>query len=214
MRANYRKGHKHIPIINHGFTLIEILVALAIGMLVIGAAYSYFLSTLRTSSALVAQSRLQQEVRLAAELMQRDIRRAAYRPANAAGVNATPLYIGKTSSTLPSANCLIYAYYDPDSTTTVRHGGFVWHGNRLYMKKPDSTSAACPNDASADSNNWLPISSESTAQITGLSLIAISSTPPQLRMAMSARSPRDSAVNFSLSQNITLPNLPAITPLP
>jgi type IV pilus assembly protein PilW len=59
-----------------GFGLIELMVAMALGLLVLGAAIAVFQSNLRSFNANEGQNRVQEGARAAYEMMSRDIRAA------------------------------------------------------------------------------------------------------------------------------------------
>ncbi len=59
-----------------GFTLVELLVALGLGLLVITAALGFFLQLLRAGSETVVATRLQQELRSTMALVVAEVRRA------------------------------------------------------------------------------------------------------------------------------------------
>ncbi|MBK6867741.1 MAG: prepilin-type N-terminal cleavage/methylation domain-containing protein [Burkholderiales bacterium] len=61
-----------------GLTLVELLVGIAIGLFLIAGATSLFLSNLDASRRLLLETRLNQNIRSAAELITRDLRRAGY----------------------------------------------------------------------------------------------------------------------------------------
>lgn len=63
-----------------GFTLIELMVALLLGLLVVAAAGSIFLSNRRVYGASEAVNRIQENQRAAFELIARDIREAGMNP--------------------------------------------------------------------------------------------------------------------------------------
>ena len=63
-----------------GFTLIELMIALMLGLLVMGAAIAIFLSNRQAYSATEGLGRVQENVRFAFELMARDIREAGANP--------------------------------------------------------------------------------------------------------------------------------------
>lgn len=69
-----------IVIAQRGFTLIELMVALVLGLLVIGAAGSIFLSNRRVYGSTEAINRIQENQRSAFELLARDIREAGANP--------------------------------------------------------------------------------------------------------------------------------------
>ncbi|MGO4550497.1 prepilin-type N-terminal cleavage/methylation domain-containing protein [Lysobacter sp. 2RAF19] len=58
-----------------GFTLVELLVALALGLLVIAAALGFFLQLLRAGSETVLATRLQQELRTTMSFVVAEVRR-------------------------------------------------------------------------------------------------------------------------------------------
>lgn len=70
-----------------GFTLVELMVALLLGLLVIGAAGSLFLSNRRVYGSTEAVNRIQENQRTAFELMARDIREAGGNPCTRNVVN-------------------------------------------------------------------------------------------------------------------------------
>jgi prepilin-type N-terminal cleavage/methylation domain-containing protein len=65
---------------NQGFTLIEILVVLALGLVVLGAVLNIFIKQNETSKAQQEITYAQQNVRAAMDLMVREIRNAGYDP--------------------------------------------------------------------------------------------------------------------------------------
>lgn len=65
-----------------GFTLIELMIALALGLLVVAAAGAIFLSNRQTYVATESLGRVQESARVAFELMARDIREAGGNPCN------------------------------------------------------------------------------------------------------------------------------------
>ena len=65
---------------SRGVTLIELMVSLVVGMIVVGAAITAFLATSRTYNATESLGRVQENMRVAFELMARDMREAAGNP--------------------------------------------------------------------------------------------------------------------------------------
>lgn len=63
-----------------GFTLVELMISLVLGLLVAGAAAGIFLSNQRTFRATDSLARIQENARVAFELMARDVREAAGNP--------------------------------------------------------------------------------------------------------------------------------------
>ena len=89
-----RKPYSHLPMRrSSGFTLIELMVALLIGLLVLAAALGLFLTNQRTYRATENLSRVPENSRAAFELLAADIRAAGGNPCgreqNIAGGNTT-----------------------------------------------------------------------------------------------------------------------------
>ena len=67
---------------NQGFTLVELLVAMVMGLAVLGAVLSIFVNQNRTHAIQQEVAYAQQNVRAAMDLMAREIRNAGYDPQN------------------------------------------------------------------------------------------------------------------------------------
>lgn len=63
-----------------GFSLVELMIALLIGLIVVGGAVSLFITNRQTSRTTENLSRMQENARVAFEMMSRDIREAAGTP--------------------------------------------------------------------------------------------------------------------------------------
>ena len=72
-----------------GFSLVELLVGTAIGLIVAAAAASVVTANLRENRRVQLDARLMQDLRGAAELVARDLRRAGFWAASASGVRGT-----------------------------------------------------------------------------------------------------------------------------
>jgi type IV pilus assembly protein PilW len=73
-------GHKK------GFTLIEMLIALAIGSLLLASLYNFYLTQKKTHDIREQIAEMQQNARVGMALMVREIRLAGYNPTGAPGV--------------------------------------------------------------------------------------------------------------------------------
>ena len=63
---------------NSGFSLVELMVALAAGLVISGAAVAFLLSSFRSNGEYVQSTRLSQELRNSLDAVTRDLRRAGY----------------------------------------------------------------------------------------------------------------------------------------
>ena len=69
-----------------GLTLVELLVGLALGLLIVASGATLLINHLREHRALLLEARLMQDLRTAADLVARDLRRAGHWGDAAAGV--------------------------------------------------------------------------------------------------------------------------------
>lgn len=76
MRFRQRSGVR----LQSGFSLIELMIAMVLGLLVVGAAIGIFISNRQAYQATEGVGRIQEGVRTAFELMARDVREAAGNP--------------------------------------------------------------------------------------------------------------------------------------
>jgi prepilin peptidase dependent protein B len=70
----------------HGLSIVELMVGITIALLVAAAGVTLFASQLREHRSLLLEARLMQDLRTAADLVTRDLRRAGYWGAAADGV--------------------------------------------------------------------------------------------------------------------------------
>jgi len=100
-----------------GFSLIELMIALVLGLIVIGGVLAFTMSSLRSNADFVQSTRLTQELRSSIDFISRDLRRAGY------DENAMNYYTqGSTGVTTVSpftllrvepdadGDCVLYAY--------------------------------------------------------------------------------------------------------
>jgi len=96
--------------VNHGFTLIELMVSIAIGLIAMAAVATTFTSQTRAYSAQEQINQMEQNLRGALDIMTREIKMAGYKP-NGGTVNGVVSY--------SSTNLTIQADIDGDGTLLV-----------------------------------------------------------------------------------------------
>lgn len=158
-----------------GFTLVELLVAGAISIIVVGAIISLMSNSLRASNDTIQSSRLTQDLRSTMQIVSRDVRRAGYSlnaiNTVAAGVQNNP-YIDVTLADFDGAagsDCIIFAL-DRDPTD----GGpqaIDWSGVRrntvngvgiVEVKTVGAAGQGC------NAGTWVPITDPDVVDITAL----------------------------------------------
>lgn len=108
--ADVRKRH------HAGFSLVELMVAMVLGLIVIGAVIALVLSMIRANNQTIAATRLTQELRATAALMAADIRRAGglQDPLTRATANGGGPQNPFAAITTTTAGCIQYAYEDAE----------------------------------------------------------------------------------------------------
>lgn len=131
-----------------GVSLIELMVGLLIGLLVVAAVGSVYVSTTRSSADILAANRLNQEIRALTELMNFEIRRAGF------GLDA-----GEDSVAIDdSGSCIVYRYQFDGSE---RNAGFRLNAGQIELKD-GGTLADCT------SGTWVAITDSGMVAITAL----------------------------------------------
>lgn len=109
---------------HNGFSLVELMIAITLGLVIVTGVLSLFLSAVRSNSDNLKATRLHQELRTAMAVMVRDIRRAGAWARAADSVvtpaanpftdtaNTTDLTINDATATV-TGNCITYTYDTP-----------------------------------------------------------------------------------------------------
>lgn len=129
--------------VQRGLSILELLIGVAIGMVVISGASMLFASNVTSSRLLLAESRLNEDLRNAVDLLTRDLRRAGYWGGAIKGTIA----IGGTSATKENPyrvtsgadHELNYHFSrengtDDDALAASETFGFRLHDNALQMQ--------------------------------------------------------------------------------
>lgn len=106
---------------NRGFTLIELMVSLVLGLVVVGGVMGVFVSTYQANSQNIKSVRLNEEMRAVVSLMSRDIRRAGERTfdwtltgpawyATANPFSTENAWVVSNMNTAPADSCIRLAY--------------------------------------------------------------------------------------------------------
>ncbi len=129
MKTKNSNFHRTVRV--QGMSLVELMIALVLGLLISGAAIGMFISNRQAYSATESVGRIQENSRLAFELMARDIREAAGNPC---------------SANLPISNVVTYpgALATSAWMGTWNAGGIVGYENGAF---PAGLPAAANTDA-------------------------------------------------------------------
>lgn len=150
-----------------GFTLIEIMIAMLIGLIIVSATIGIYVSTVKGSTDTINSARLNHDLELVMSLMVNDIRRAGYWGGAIADANseANPFTAEVTDVTNiqlrnfaapaialaagATGNCVLYTY-DADGDGFVdanEYYGFRLNGNTINMRLTGTVAATadCTN---------------------------------------------------------------------
>ena len=154
-----------------GLTLIEMLIALVLSLLVTGMVISMFTSSIGGHAQAIRTMRLNQDLRIAMDMMVRDIRRAGYWAGTnvASNPHATALSGGLPIS-ITGSNCVVVSYdLDGDSDTSVEEFfGYRLNGLELETTKSSSATGTQPDCTGTFSAGWEDLLDTNTVQIDTL----------------------------------------------
>jgi prepilin peptidase dependent protein B len=154
-----------------GYNLIEIMIALVLGLIVIGSTIAIYISTIRGSTDTLKAARLNHDLEATMTLMINDIRRAGYWGDAKVGANSNnnPFTSETESSDMTniqvrnfadptidetSGNCILYSY-DANGNgivDTTEHYGFRLNGSTINMRF--SGVAAVPATCNGPNDSW------------------------------------------------------------
>jgi type IV pilus assembly protein PilW len=163
-----------------GLTLIEMMIAMVIGLLVVGTVITIFITNVRSNRDNVSMIRLNQELRGVMTFISDEVKRAGY--STDSGVND---FIEEFDI---STNCIRYGYDDPSVGTY----GVLDASERFGFRAVDTAADADSDidtiewgrsntDNTCDNGTWNPITEYDLAEITNFtvadtSVLAISGT--------------------------------------
>lgn len=135
-----------------GFSLIELMIALVVGLVVSGAAVALVAAISKSNSDTVRSTRLTQELRATAEVIARDLRRARSVTDPIANVSTDTTFLAACNHIdIGTAGCVKYAYDCAANSANALTGatfdaiGLV--GNKVYLKQSNAAAPACPTAA-------------------------------------------------------------------
>jgi prepilin peptidase dependent protein B len=128
----------------NGYTLIELMIATAIGLIVVGATISIYITAVGSSSSTIKSARLNHDLEAVMALMINDIKRSGYWGGAKVGVDSrtNPFTTSTTNIKIPTNTCILYSY-DADNDGVVddnEYYGFKLTNGTLSMRKTGTTT--------------------------------------------------------------------------
>jgi type IV pilus assembly protein PilW len=150
-------GHRR----QRGLSVVELLVGVAVGLLILGGASKVFVDYLVANRGMLVETRVNQDLRAAADLIVRDLRRASYWADASSGMVApaaasaplNPFRDITVSNQDLTAGELLFSYDRPTSTS--EPAGFRVRNGALEMKLGTSAGA----------DNWQAVTDTGAVQI-------------------------------------------------
>lgn len=182
-----------------GFSLVELLVAMVLGLIVIGAVIALVLSMMRANNQTISATRLTQELRAVAALMAADIRRAGsvQDPLTAATADAGDPENPYATVSTGTAGCIRYGYADAEGGDY--HSIFL-SGGAVYLKASGTQANA---DCSAGSGD--PALSSPQVTVTALTF---SQTGRRIDITLAGRLTNNADITRSYTQSVFVRSVP------
>jgi prepilin-type N-terminal cleavage/methylation domain-containing protein len=202
-----------------GLTLLEILIAMAMGLIILSAALGIFVSMIKADTDNVKTIQLNQELRGAMSLMTRDIRRAGANQNAAANATGSPpsnpfSVAGGTRLTIEAnpqgdANSCITYSYDSESPFGTSESSEKY-GFRLDPVDHTVETRNGDNACSATSG-WLDLTDKNLVNITGLSftdttVVQAGINIRQITITLSGYLARDNTITRTITETVKLRN--------
>ncbi|SHG14270.1 type IV pilus assembly protein PilW [Microbulbifer donghaiensis] len=175
-----------------GFTLVELLISLTIGLVVLGAASSVYVTTVINSGASISASRLNQEMTTLMSVMVQDVRRAGYwrdaasdptqNPFNTVDVTALSVRpsVADPNGISTSGECILYAY-DSNNNGTLDDGnifGFRLNNGVVQIRLRSSATNARHDYCNNTGDVWEDVTDGNLIRITNLTFDTDDATAP------------------------------------
>jgi type II secretory pathway component PulJ len=140
-----------------GLTLIEMMIAMLLGLLVTGSIIAIFISNVKSSSENIKMIHLNQELRTVMGFMSDEIKRSGY----SADATVTTFIDDFNTAT---ANCVLYSY-------DVNGNGVQTTNEKFGFRLNDNTIEWGFNVACGADDNWQDLTEPNIADITVFSIV-------------------------------------------
>jgi prepilin peptidase dependent protein B len=209
MNIGYKLKAKKLA--QRGFTLIELMISMVIGLIILSAVIGMFVSMIKADNDYLKSVRLNQELRSVMSLITRDLRRAGANQNSAVNSSTTPptnpfSIVGSTRLMIgtpgPTTGTSISFSYDAVNDSIVEQYGY-----RINIatgtERIESCSGLC--------NVWNPVTDESLVKMTGLTFTDTTTTEAginirQITVTISGQLQKDGTVARTMTETIKVRN--------
>jgi prepilin peptidase dependent protein B len=216
---NGSADHWHLASRQRGFSVVELLVGAALGLFLVGGAVALFVTNMGNSRQMLLEARINQDMRAAADLIARDLRRSGYWANAVSGTvagtgvaTASNAYSGITGTfDVPSG--LIEYSFARDTNNTLENNeqfGFRLNNGVIQMKTSGAPTWQDVTDPGAATiTNFTITRSETVIPVGDRCIRGCNTVPPPMPSASSAACPNPPALNvrrYDLLIEATAPN--------
>jgi prepilin-type N-terminal cleavage/methylation domain-containing protein len=204
----------------NGFSLIELMISLAISIFLLGAIFSFFTGNLSMQKNTLQELNLNREIRFGTDIVNSELKRAGYYPDTiiaSADINKLQPIISKDKK------CILFQYYNTASPATVEISGFRWiSGTRqgksisVLQMRNNSAGKCNPDTDTITSDNWEDLTNPSSINVTAFSIQNSSSDPSKIDIKYQAETISNAGKALTKTDNFSvyLPNINKLTNLP
>lgn len=167
-----------------GFTLIELMISMTIGLILLAGVSSFFIATLNSSATSISTQRFEQTVQILTSTITSEIRRAGY--ANdgmvltSNGINGTHYFA--------QAGCILLSHSTPTNDEIFQ--GYLLSNGVVYVYRSTTFNNSC----TLDLTKWTPVTDNTVIKV--LSLTATGS--PAVAFTLDAQAVRLTASDGTL----------------
>jgi prepilin peptidase dependent protein B len=150
-----------LPTRQRGLSIIEAMVGMAIGLVIVGGALKLFIDNLDSNRRLLLETRVNQDLRAASDLIARDLRRAGYWEQAASGVGQAggASAVANPHAAIDSGSTVTYTY-DKNAAESYT-AGFRRNEGRIDLRT---------------ASGWQQLTDPATMTVTRLDVTPIAST--------------------------------------
>lgn len=192
-----------------GLTLIELMIAMVIGLIIVASVIGLFISMMSSNTTNLNEIRLNQELRAAMSLMTRDLRRAGYNGGSASVAGVSNPFSTDASSAGAASTALNIGAGDDDVIFAydVDADGVLDSGEVLGYQVSSNTLQLCLADSVANCTTWQSLTDPDVVNITDLTFIetnASSATAQfkQITIELTGEWVRDSDFTRTITETI------------
>ena len=142
-----------------GFSLVELMIGLVVGLFVIIVATSIYLTTIIGARDTINSAKLNMEIRGAMDTMAEDIRRAGFGGAVFMSMGGTDLAIYN------SGGCIVYSYDSNADGSLATASPFEYFGFRVQNNTLQMRNGGAGNVSNCTNGDWEALTDPNTVQI-------------------------------------------------